>query len=252
LHASTVVRSLCHRFGLAATVAASLLVPTTASAVTVEQIVGLAKAGVTDTVILALIDRDRTIFALDPDQLIALKADGVSEPVILAMLKSGRDEGDRAMQAASDLTTAMYLAERSPGPEVVIIGHGPDVPNTAHPYGFYSGPPAGGYLALPYVSELRSSDRGMRSSRSALRNSQSVVRNVGSPSAIQPVVPPIGSVIPPTGSVIPPTGSVIPPVAQRRTEPPAPRALCRADVRTATSTQPLSFLTECPPASMRR
>ena len=45
----------------------------------------------------------------------------------------------------------MILAERSPGPEVVIIGHGPDLPNVAHPNGFYSGPPGGGYFQIPYI-----------------------------------------------------------------------------------------------------
>ena len=36
-----------------------------------------------------------------------------------------------------------------PGPDVVIVGHGPERPNTDHRDGFYSGPPAYGY-SLPY------------------------------------------------------------------------------------------------------
>src|SRR5437667_2735929 len=67
----------------------SICTPAAASAVTVDQIVALSKAGVTDTVILALIDRDRTIFPIEPEQLVALKREGVSEAVIIAMLKSG-------------------------------------------------------------------------------------------------------------------------------------------------------------------
>lgn len=109
--------------------AVTALAPAAASAVTVEQIVQLSRAGVTDTVILALIDRDKTIFALEPDQLVTLKAQGVSEPVILAMLKSGRDEGERAAQAAADLNTGFIMSSLPAGPEVVVVGHGPDVPN---------------------------------------------------------------------------------------------------------------------------
>ena len=235
---------LCHRLVLAATVAASVLAPTAASAVTVDQIVALTHSGVTDTVILALIDRDKTIFSLEAEQLVMLKAEGVSEPVILAMLKSGREEGDRAAQAEADLRSAMILAERSPGPELVIIGHGPELPDVAHPYGFYSGPPAGGFFALPYVSEWRNADRGMRIPRSGFRNPQSEFRNATPPyqatftSPIQPVVPPIGV--------------VVPPVALQRTEPPQPRPLCRAEMSTATSGQPLTFITACPQVMQRK
>src|SRR5262249_61845923 len=105
------------------------LLPAAASAVTVDQIVSLSRSGVTDTVILALIDRDRTIFAIEPDQLVTLRAQGVSEPVILAMLKSGRDEGERAAQAAADLNTNFIMSSLSQAPDVVVVGHGPDVPN---------------------------------------------------------------------------------------------------------------------------
>src|SRR5262245_8488158 len=72
------------------------LVPAAASAVTLDQIVALSKSGVSEPIILALIDRDRTVFTIEPEQLVALRRDGVSETVILAMLKSGRDEGEAA------------------------------------------------------------------------------------------------------------------------------------------------------------
>ena len=72
-----------------------LLAPRAASAITIDQVLSLAKAGVTDTVILALIDRDRTVFAIEPEQIVSLQRDGLSERVILAMLKSGRAEGEQ-------------------------------------------------------------------------------------------------------------------------------------------------------------
>jgi len=67
--------------------------PSVASAVTVEDILGLARAGVTDAIILALIDRDKAVFTIEPEQIVNLQRAGLSEAVILALLKSGRDEG---------------------------------------------------------------------------------------------------------------------------------------------------------------
>ena len=130
-------------------VAVLVLFPRQASAVTVEQVVSLAHAGVTDAVILALIDRDRTIFAIEPEQIVTLQREGLSEAVILAMLKSGREEGDQAARADSAYTAATIAAAIAPGPQLLIVGHGPEVPNTAHADGFYSGPPASGFYAFP-------------------------------------------------------------------------------------------------------
>jgi hypothetical protein len=59
---------------------AVLSVPPTASAVTLDEVVALSKSGVSDAVILALIDhRDRTIFSIAPDQILTLQGDGLSE-----------------------------------------------------------------------------------------------------------------------------------------------------------------------------
>jgi hypothetical protein len=108
------------------------LVPSAASAVTREEIVRLSKSGVSDAVILAMVDRDKTIFTVNPDDLVALKSEGVSDAVVLAMLKSGREEGEaafayQAAQAAAERAAAEWLA-----PNVVVIGHGPDRPNTGY------------------------------------------------------------------------------------------------------------------------
>jgi len=126
------------------------LVPSPASAITVDQVVALAKSGVTDTVILALIDRDRTVFAIEPEQIVSLQRDGLSEQVILAMLKSGRDEGEQAARADSVYNAGWIAATLTSEPSSISVGHGPDRPNTPHIDGFYSGPPAGVYYgALP-------------------------------------------------------------------------------------------------------
>lgn len=100
----------------------STWVPASASAVTVDQIVALSKAGVAESVLLALIDRDRSVFPIEPDQIVALQQAGLSEAVVLAMLKSGRD---RSLETATAPLQPVV-------PETIVIGHGPDVPNTAH------------------------------------------------------------------------------------------------------------------------
>jgi len=122
-----------------------LLAPRAASAITVDQVVALAKSGVTDTVILALIDRDRSVFAIEPEQITALQRDGLSEAVILAMLKSGRAEGDQAARADAAYNAAWIASSLTTEPVSISVGHGPDRPNTPHIDGFYSGPPTSFY-----------------------------------------------------------------------------------------------------------
>jgi len=104
----------------------STLVPSPASAITVDEVVDLAKSGVTDTVILALIDRDRTVFAIEPEQIVSLRRDGLSEQVILAMLKSGRDEGEQAARADSASNAGWIAATLATEPQSISVGHGPD------------------------------------------------------------------------------------------------------------------------------
>ncbi len=93
--------------------------PCAADVLTVEQIVAMSKAGVSDEVILALIDRDKPVFAIEADRLVTLKSDGLSQTVVLAMLRSGRDPVPA--QAPPPIV----------GPDIVIVGHGPEAPNTA-------------------------------------------------------------------------------------------------------------------------
>jgi hypothetical protein len=96
---------------------------TRSSAVTVEQIVALSQSGVSDAVLLALIERDHPEFpiALAPEQLATLRQAGVSEAVVIAMLKSPR--------SAPQVPERPIEMRRPVGPDVVIVGHAPDVPN---------------------------------------------------------------------------------------------------------------------------
>ncbi len=133
-------------------VAFGLLAPRAASAVTIDQVVALAKSGVTDVVILALIDRDRTVFAIEPERIVTLQREGLSEKVILAMLKSGRQEGEQAARADAAYNSAWIASTLATEPLTVSVGHGPDRPNTPHIDGFYSGPPVSSFLPEPYYA----------------------------------------------------------------------------------------------------
>lgn len=128
-----------------------VLAPAAASAVTVDQVVELSKAGVSEAVILALIDRDRTVFTIDAEQIVALHRDGLTDKIILAMLKSGRQEGEDAARAASEANAARIAAALSSAPEVAYVGHGPDVPNTSHSSNF-SDPLVPGVIPVPYAA----------------------------------------------------------------------------------------------------
>jgi hypothetical protein len=120
------------------------------AAVTPDDIVRLTKSGVSDDLILALVARDRTIFTLNPDDLVALKQQGLSEAVLVAMLKSGREDGEAALseqtaRAAADQAETAWLP-----PNVVVVGHGPDRPNSGHFDRVYA-EPFFGYSSYPLV-----------------------------------------------------------------------------------------------------
>jgi hypothetical protein len=128
-----------------------VLTPAVASAVTVDQVVELSKAGVSEAVILALIDRDRTVFTIDAGQILTLHRDGLTDRLIVAMLKSGRQEGEDAARADAASNAATIAAALSPVPEVAYVGHGPDVPNTARSSNF-SNPLVPGVIPVPYAA----------------------------------------------------------------------------------------------------
>ena len=124
-------------------------VPSTVGAVTLEQVVALRKAGVTDAVILALIERDHAVFGIQPEQIVALQRDGLSEALIIAMLKSGQAV-EEAARAESAYKSAVIAAEMATAPDLVVVGHGPERPNTFHSDGFFSNSNSGPYFTPPY------------------------------------------------------------------------------------------------------
>ena len=122
------------RTALASALAVVLLAlaPAVASAASIDEIVRLSKSGVSDEVILALIARDKTIFTITPDDLVTLKSDGVSEAVVVSMLKSGREEGEAAVARQEEQAAAERAEVALLTPNVVVVGHGPDRPNTSY------------------------------------------------------------------------------------------------------------------------
>src|SRR5262245_47064951 len=127
------------------------LAPAAASAVTVDQIIALSKAGISEPIILALIERDKTVFTIDPEQLVSLRRDGLSENVIVAMLKSGREEGEAAANADAAFNRDVIMSTLAPAPEIVVIGHDPERPS-GYSNGYMNGY-GGGYWTAPPLQD---------------------------------------------------------------------------------------------------
>jgi hypothetical protein len=124
------------------------LIPIPASAITVEEVIALSKAGVSDDVVVALIEQDSTIFSVDASQAVALKREGVSERVVLAMLRSGRQMPPQPgpSTAASEMPPAPPTE-----PSLLVVGHGPDRPNTYHSFDSVEGFPPTVVYTIPYA-----------------------------------------------------------------------------------------------------
>lgn len=96
-----------------------LAAPTRADALTLKDIVELFKAGLSDEVLVALIEVNKSIYSLEAETLKQLKADGLSDRVIIAVINSGRSgQPLPAPVAAVDPEPAP-----EPAPPVVVIDH---------------------------------------------------------------------------------------------------------------------------------
>jgi hypothetical protein len=95
------------------------LLPASATALTVRDVVELTRAGLGDEILLALIDVDPSVFPIDTATLKKLKDAGVSERVILAMVRSAR------MPVPTPEPVAATVEEPAPAPQpqVVVIEH---------------------------------------------------------------------------------------------------------------------------------
>ena len=112
----------------------ALATATPASAITVPDIIELARAGVPAGVINAMIDSDGTVFTVGKRQLLDLRADGVPDDVILKMLRTRQVDRAQAQRAAAEGMSAGEAPYPPPStvaarvgdtPGLVIIGGAP-------------------------------------------------------------------------------------------------------------------------------
>ena len=84
-----------------------------AEAVTIRDVIELSKAGLSDQVLLALIEVDRGVFTMDAPTVKQLKSAGVSDTVILALIRSGRPQPGQEPEPAPEPAAASE-------PEVIV------------------------------------------------------------------------------------------------------------------------------------
>jgi hypothetical protein len=94
-----------------------------AEAISVRDVIELSKAGLSEPVLLALIEVDRSIFAIDTASLKQLKAAGVSDTVIVAMIRSGRPAAPSPQELQPQPMPEPAPPADPPQPQVVVIDH---------------------------------------------------------------------------------------------------------------------------------
>jgi hypothetical protein len=139
---------------------ALVALPVAADAVTIRDIIALAKAGLSDEILSAVIEADRTIFTLDAEQILELRRAGVSDAVLLKMVRSRREfEPPPASTEASAEAAPQEVA-----PQVVIIGGDSKKDDTRDDagshrgFGVFDGP----YYFVPFPLWGTSTHRGHR------------------------------------------------------------------------------------------
>jgi hypothetical protein len=105
-----------------------------AEALTIRDVIELTKAGVSEEVLLALIDVDGGVYASDTETLKALKAAGVSERVMVALVRSGRE---RPLPEPAAPPLPQEEAQASAPPVVVVEHHEPQVQQVVVPVPVY-------------------------------------------------------------------------------------------------------------------
>jgi hypothetical protein len=134
------MRSLArHLRTIAAAVLLVALAAAPASAVTIRDLLRLKAAGLSDDVLIALIQTDGSVFHLTADDILALHGQGLSERVILAMIETARKaqmpaepgyepQADPAPAQQDVAVPAMVDESRVPQPEVRVVEVPVEVP----------------------------------------------------------------------------------------------------------------------------
>jgi hypothetical protein len=91
-----------------------------AEGVSVRDVIELSRAGLSEEVLLAVIEVNRGVYAIDPGTLKTLKAAGVPDRVIVAMVRSGREPLPEPLPPAVETEEEDAAAS---APPVVVIEH---------------------------------------------------------------------------------------------------------------------------------
>lgn len=94
-----------------------------ADAVTIRDLIELSKAGLSDQVLIALIETDRSVFTLDAATLKQLKDGGVSDAVIVAAIRSGRTPRPEPVPVQPAVQPAPDAEPQPREPQVIVIDH---------------------------------------------------------------------------------------------------------------------------------
>jgi hypothetical protein len=100
--------------------------PAFAQTLTTKEIVELTKAGLSEEVLLALIEVHRSVFPIDRETLMALKAQGVRDNVIVAMIRSGREPVPVPPPPPPAPTTSVIVDRGDGTPELIIKDRAPE------------------------------------------------------------------------------------------------------------------------------
>jgi hypothetical protein len=138
-----------------------------AEAVTIRDVIELSKAGLSEQVLLALIEVDRSVFAIDTATIKQLKEAGVTDPVIVALIKSGRARAPEPVPAPIPTDEPEPRRE----PQVVVIDHhdAPAPAPVAVPYPVavpvYLNSPLGRFDRRDTVTQTIETDHGLVKAR---------------------------------------------------------------------------------------
>jgi hypothetical protein len=109
------------RLALAAVILLLAGAASRAEALTIRDVIELTKAGVSEEVLLALIDVEGGVYASDTETLKALKEAGVSERVMVALVRSGRER--RLPEPTPPPASEDEAMGPAPAPPVVVVEH---------------------------------------------------------------------------------------------------------------------------------
>ncbi len=128
-------------------------------AVTIDEVSSMVKEGVSDDVILALIDATGSKFDLTPGDIIQLQKAGVSEDIVLAMINSDKktepvqETGDIYLQLSDEQFNRLYLGGDQGSSEYEITDVYNNEPSREPTYYHSSAPAYGqGYISHPSMN----------------------------------------------------------------------------------------------------